>query len=158
MSDFSFNIKNSKDFFAKLLADYDDYKANKTISRTALNCAMTAWHLIDWIYYEFGYNTSGQFNKISDFQEFFKLKCPSMQIMHDLTNGTKHYLLTRHQPKIKKTDLHKGSYSNDYSRDYDISTLNIEMNDGVKKYFEDEIEIVVNFWIEYLYINHNIKI
>jgi hypothetical protein len=157
MTNYSFDIKHSKDFFAKLLADYSDFKVDKTVSRTALNCAMTAWHLIDWIYYEFGYNNSEQFNKLSLFQEYLKLKCPSLQIMLDLTNGTKHYLLKRHQPEIKETTLHKGDFSRDFSRDFDISTLNIEMNDGTKKYFEDEIEIVVNFWIEYLYENHNIN-
>lgn len=46
MTDFSFNIKISKDFFAKLLADYEDFVTDKTVSRTALNCTITTWHLL----------------------------------------------------------------------------------------------------------------
>jgi hypothetical protein len=37
-----FDIKTSHDFFAKVLADFEDYEREQTSSRLALNCAMSA--------------------------------------------------------------------------------------------------------------------
>jgi len=153
MSSLSLDIKTSKDFFKKLLEDHKEFCSDKTSSRTALNCAMTAWHLSEWIYNEF--NSQFPNETLSSFQDSIKKKCPSLQIMHDLANGTKHYLLTRHKPLIKDTRLHKGAYSNAFSRAFDISTLDIEKNDGTKIYFEDEIENVILFWKEFLQSNFN---
>jgi len=158
MPDFSFEIKNSRDFFAKLLADYQEYRKDTTNSRTALNCSMTAWHLIEWIYDEFSYNTSSNFTKISSFQEHLKSLCPSLKIMQDLTNGTKHSKLTKYKPHVKEARLHEGDFSSDFSRDFDITTLEIELNDGTKKYFEDEARLVVDFWTNFLKANHAISI
>jgi hypothetical protein len=158
MADFSFEIKNSKDFFAKLLTEYEEFRQDTTVSRTALNCSMTAWHLIEWVYHEFDYKTSGQFNKLFQFQEHLKIQCPSLQIMQELTNGTKHCLLTRNNSVVKDTKLHQGPYSREYSREYDVSTLEIELNDGTKKYFEDEIELAVTFWKSYMQANHGVTI
>lgn len=40
--------------------------------------------------------------------------------------------MTRHQPEINKTKLHIGDFNNDFSRDLDISTLNIVLTDSTK--------------------------
>src|SRR5688572_7858128 len=101
MSDLSFDIKTSEDFFKKLQEDYSEFCIEKTSSRFALNCAMTAWHLTEWIYNEFNSQLSSCFPKLTDFQTDIKKQCPSLQIMHDIANGTKHYLLTKHIPIIK---------------------------------------------------------
>lgn len=149
MSDLSFGIKSSKDFFQKLQDDYSDFCKDKTSSRIALNCAMTSWHLTEWIYHEYNTQLISTFPEIYAFQAQIKKMCPSLRILHDIANGTKHYLLTKHVPVIKETNLHQGAFSNDFSRDFDISTLDIELKDGSKIYFEDEIEKAVLFWKEY---------
>jgi len=150
MSDLTFDIKTTSDFFKKLTEDYNEFLANKTSSRVALNCAMTAWHLTDWAYNEYNNQLSAQFVKLDMYQQDIKNRCPSMQIMHDLSNGTKHYLLTRHRPIVKRTTLHRGSFNSDFNRDFDISSLDIALIDGTKIYFEDEIQKVVDFWAQYL--------
>lgn len=155
MNELSFDIKTSEDFLKKLLEDYSDYLIDRTSSRIALNCAMTAWHLTEWIYNEYNQSTSV---KLPQFQSSLKQQCPSLQIMHDLANGTKHYLLTKHTPTIKETELHKGVFSKQFSRQFDVSALKMELNDGTKMYFEDEIKIVVEFWKNYCHTNHNIPI
>src|SRR5438128_8277243 len=114
MNDLSFDIKTSKDFFKKLLDDYADFCIDKTSSRVALNCAMTAWHLTEWTYNEFYKILSDQFTTLSVFQQDLKRQCISLQIMHDLANGTKHYLLTKHDPIIKESNLHKGAFDNSF--------------------------------------------
>ena len=47
MSDFSFNIKTTEDFFKILLEDYKEFNANRTSSRHALHCAIIAWHMTE---------------------------------------------------------------------------------------------------------------
>jgi len=158
MSDLSFDIKTSEDFFKKLQEDYKEFCIDKTSSRVALNCAMTAWHLTEWIYNEYNSQLISNYSTLTAFQIDIKRQCPSLQIMHDIANGTKHYLLTRHRPIIKDTTLHQGAFSSDFSRDFDISTLDIELNDGTKIYFEDEIETSINFWIQYLNSTFNLTI
>jgi hypothetical protein len=45
-----FDINNSKDFYAKLVADFDDYMQNLDSARHAVNCAITAYHVHDWVW------------------------------------------------------------------------------------------------------------
>ena len=69
----SFQIQNSTDFFSKLVEELNDFKNDPTSSRKAVNCAMTAWHMIDWIYNEFP-NFYIQYQKLKDFQRMISLK------------------------------------------------------------------------------------
>jgi len=155
MNNIGFEIKTTKDFFGKLKEEYGEYCNNRSSSRVALNCAMTAWHLTDWVYHEFGEQLPSTYPKLSDFQSYVKTMCPSLQIMHYLSNGTKHYLLERHVPKIKNTTFHSGDFSDDFSNDFDVDSLNIELKDGRTYSFEDEMRSVVDFWQEYLKVNCN---
>lgn len=158
MSNLSFDIKNTEDFFRKLCEEYEEFERNKTSSRIALNCAMTAWHLTDWIYNEYGNQLKVNFKSIHEFRNDLKVKCSSLQVMQDLTNGTKHHTITMYISKVKDTNLHKGDYSSDYSRDFNISTLDIKLIDGTSVYFEDEIENVMNFWRGYLNTKLNLTV
>lgn len=158
MNQLSFEVRTTTDFFHKLMDDYNEFLKNITSSRLALNCAMTAWHLFDWVFNEFYYTQPSPFNSVSDFQRFIKQQCRSLQIMHDLTNGTKHYLLNRRKPDVKETKLHNGGFSREFSRDFDISILEIELNDGTTVYFEDEIKNVIEFWRDYLNSNFGLNL
>ncbi len=149
MTNLSFNIRNTKDFLNKLFEDYEEYLKDPTSSRTAINSAMTAWHLSDWAYNEFS-ELKTQFPKLDQYQSHLKTLCPELQIMHDITNGSKHCVLSRHNPDIAETNLRKGAFSKAFSRAFDISTLDIEMKDGTKLYFEDQIEKVISFWKDYI--------
>jgi hypothetical protein len=111
---------------------------------------MTSWHLTDWTYHEFKQQLFPQFDRPELYQNHIKVLCPSLQIMHDITTGTKHYFLNRHNPKIKETNLHVGDFNNGFNRDLNISTLEIEMKDGTKIYFEDALENAISFWKQYL--------
>jgi hypothetical protein len=150
MNNLSFDIKSSNDFLQKLVEDHEEFKLNSTSSRIALNCAMTAWHLSEWIYNEYHERLGTEFSSLKDFQAKMKEQCPSLQIMHDLANGTKHFKLNRHKSTIESTKLHQGDFNSDFSRDFDISSLDIILNNGTKVYFEDEINACLNYWIKYL--------
>jgi hypothetical protein len=158
MNELNFDIKTSRDFFLKLKEDYKDFCNNTTSSRIALNCALTAWHLTEWVYNEYNSILQTTYPKLFDFQSWIKSQCTSLQVMHDIANGTKHYLLTRHTTVIEKTNLHQGAFSSDFSRDFDISALDITLKDGAQINFEDEIEKSIEFWKQYLNSQFNLSV
>ena len=45
-----FSIDTSRDFLAKLEADFTDYAKEPGSGRLALTCAMTAYHLHEWVW------------------------------------------------------------------------------------------------------------
>lgn len=155
MNNLSFEITTPKDMLNKLILEVGDYEKQLTSSRHAINAAMTAWHLVEWIYFEFDFKTN--FPKISDFKREIKLKCPKLQIMHDITNGSKHFQITNYPPKVTETKLHEGAFSDDFSRDYDISRLQVVYNNKTFD-FINEIENVRDFWVEYFKNELNVNV
>jgi len=59
---------------------------------------------------------------------------------------------------VKVTKLHNGAFSREFSREFDISILKIELNDGTTVCFEDEIKTVIEFWRKYLSSNFGISL
>lgn len=45
-----FAIENSEDFYKMLVADFDDFCAEQTSSRLAIHCAISAYHMTDWVW------------------------------------------------------------------------------------------------------------
>jgi hypothetical protein len=45
-----FDITTSRDFLEKLEADFDDFMKEPHSARLALNCAITAYHLHEWVW------------------------------------------------------------------------------------------------------------
>ena len=45
-----FDITTSRDFLAKLEADFADFEKQPGSFRLALNCAISAYHLHDWVW------------------------------------------------------------------------------------------------------------
>lgn len=155
MNDLSFSIQTSEDFLKKLLEDYEEFKLNPISSRIALNCAITSWHLTEWIFNEYKH-LFAQYNNLGMYQGAIKQLCPSLQIMHDLANGTKHYVLTKHNPIVNESNIHQGGFSREFSREFDISYLYLLLKNGTKLIFDDEIQSVVVFWKQYFKLTFGI--
>ena len=45
-----FDIITSRDFLAKLEADFEDYERNPQSARHAVNCVITAYHIHEWVW------------------------------------------------------------------------------------------------------------
>lgn len=146
MNKYSFDIKNSKDFFRKLEEHYKEFSTNEVSSRIALNCAMTSWHLSEWIYNEYKETNLSTFSKLFDFHKHIMLECPSLQIMQDLSNGTKHTKITLYVPEVQNTEKHKGTFDYTFDFSFDRSRLNIELSDGSKTDFSIEIKKCNNYY------------
>ncbi|MBT1516526.1 hypothetical protein KIP88_39555 [Bradyrhizobium sp. SRL28] len=48
-----FDIVNSRDFYQKLLEDFDEFMKDQASARLAINCAIMAHHMADWVWGDF---------------------------------------------------------------------------------------------------------
>ncbi|MFT6390376.1 MAG: hypothetical protein ACJAUP_003778 [Cellvibrionaceae bacterium] len=141
---YSFDIKTSVDLYNELLRRVDEYNKDYMSSGSAVICAILCWHVVEWIYQEYSEQlTEHQTNR--EFQESVKSRCVSLSYMQDIANGSKHRGITRYKPTVKKTESHNGSFSNDFSKAFDISCLKMSLENNQVVYFDEEIEKSVNF-------------
>lgn len=50
MEAITFAIVDSEDFYKMLVADFDDFCAEQTSSRLAIHCAVSAYHMAEWVW------------------------------------------------------------------------------------------------------------
>ena len=55
-------------------------------------------------------------------------------------------LLVFGQALIRKTELHEGAFSTDFSSDFDTTMLEAELVDGSVVGFHDEVKKCLDFW------------
>jgi hypothetical protein len=95
-----FDIQTSHGFLAKLETDFADWEKEPGSSRLALNCALTAHHMHEWVWGEWlktDFATWKALN-IKDRDTFYgwcRTACPWLFWIDELANGTKHF--NRHQ-------------------------------------------------------------
>ena len=163
---FSFGIISSREFYNKLIEEYNEFDSNYISARHAINCSITSWHLTDWTYNEFfkadpDYQTKEKTKEkngkvyvkvipgVLIYQNELVKKCPELKYMRLIANGSKHCLLRNTEIK-EKTVIYKGDYNNDYSRhDYDVDRFQID-TDGGKIDFEKTLMKTIEFWNDYL--------
>jgi len=154
----SFEIENSKGFFDKLLAEYEDFENEHLNPRFAINAAITSWHLSDWTYQEFfksdeRFQDSKENNKtisgLSKYQEFLKERCPELEYMRTITNGSKHCKVNQRN----RTGISEGDFSPyDFDRhDFDVPVFVI-INDLTNEEldFEQILVTTIEFWQSFL--------
>lgn len=149
----SFEIENSKGFFQKLRDEYKDFDKEHLNPRFAINCAITSWHLTDWIYQEF-YKNDRRFQDSKEnekktlglvkFQEHLKISCPELEYMRMITNGSKHCKINQKY----KTVTSSGDFSPyDYDRhDYAVPRFVIINEIDKEIDFEELLVTTIKFW------------
>ncbi|HKN10431.1 MAG TPA: hypothetical protein VJ376_13240 [Pseudomonadota bacterium] len=91
-----FDIITSRDFLAKLEADFADYAKEPGSGRLALNCAMTAYHMHEWVWgdwlkKDYGVWKALGIRDVETFLAWIDKACPWFWWVQNLTNGTKHF-------------------------------------------------------------------
>jgi hypothetical protein len=90
-----FDIVTSRDYLAKLEADFADFMKEPGSEQRAVNCAITAFHLHEWVWTDwlkadsarrqfFGAATKG------DFVAAIVRACPWFLVMQEIANAAKH--------------------------------------------------------------------
>jgi hypothetical protein len=89
-----FDITTSHDFLMKLEADFDDFMKEPHSARLALNCALTAYHLCEWVWADWLKDQKvlqgSVLRKRDDFLKWIDTACPWFETIQELANGTKH--------------------------------------------------------------------
>jgi hypothetical protein len=156
----TFEIRDSKDLFNKLLEEYQDFDKQHLNPRFAMNCAITSWHLTDWTYLEYYKNDdrfqdSESIDKNGDkkfisglikYQQFIIKQCPELEYMRLITNGIKHCVLNDKSRK-EKTVIHQGDFSTDFSRhDFDVTRFIIQTDLNKSIDFENTLLKTIEYW------------
>ena len=114
---------------------------NKDLAR---DCAIKAWHLCEHFF-----NTAAPklpFADLRDLQIYVRGACPELAHLQVICNAAKHGEGLRNTGKVKEARYHGGAFSRDFSRDFDVSRLEIELTDGKTIPFDDVVNRALAFW------------
>lgn len=139
-----FDINSAKDRLFILVSDYDKLVWDPLNVSLAEKCCVDAWHLADWHYDEVVKPKNSQ--ALEQYRsELFK-ECPEMKVLHDIANTIKHKELTRAKAKIQLGRKHEGPFSPDFSKDFDVSRLEVVYDDNKTIDIDDLVKIAIEYW------------
>jgi hypothetical protein len=116
MGEYSFAIKTAHDLFCKLKRECAAFQGSTTDSDLAWNCAVTAWHLREWLWKERLSVTPGAdltlfgqaFTSEQGYQTELNRRCPKYKFLRDVCNGSKHFDLSNPGP-VNATTVRPGA-------------------------------------------------
>lgn len=135
-----FGPKTPLEKYNEAKSSYNDFIADDTSIAKANAVCSILWDLIDWV------NIENEI--IIEFRKPIFEECPEFNELHDLENSRKHRKLSRPKASIARSRV-TGSYSSDFSSDYDYYRLEIVYQDGKKKDLIHIINSVMIFWNKY---------
>lgn len=158
-SNLAFDFKDSKEMLQNLLEEFEDFKINSLKSRYAMNCVINSWHLTDWTFHDYFSNDlifqdeekidkKGCKKVISGllkYQQYTKKNCPELEYMHLIANGVKHCRL-RNTNIDQKIVHHKGEFTNEFSREFNISRFIIVLGNNDSLDFYTTLEKTIEYW------------
>ncbi|HWK96086.1 MAG TPA: hypothetical protein VNR39_11735 [Pseudolabrys sp.] len=127
-----FDINDSRDFYTKLLADFDDFMAEPDSGRLALNCAITAYHMADWVWADWLKSDAATKAKLNvktkeDFLAYLDRAWPWFPTVQALCNGTKHFGRKEDFDAVRVQGYGMGAFG---SGGYGVSYLTIDYGEN----------------------------
>jgi hypothetical protein len=119
------NVTDCRSFWrAIVVPDYEDFNAAIDDMRRAFHCAISLFHLCDWVYHphkasinaNFTYrHRNGDVRRITDEKEFANALAdlhPDFDLIRGIANSAKHLVLTnpRPHPRVQNTGFGEGGY------------------------------------------------
>lgn len=91
-----FDIRTAKDFHAKLIQEFDAHIEDRSSSRHAINCALTAFHMVEWVWADFLKHDDGlkrllRIKTIKDFRAYIDQENPCFITVQGIATGSKHF-------------------------------------------------------------------
>ncbi len=123
-------------------------KADDLNEDLARECACKAWHLCDHVFAALGPHS--RFPSLRTFKAHVCGECPELAYLKDICNESKHGEITRYVANVKEARHHRGDFSSDFSHDFDISRLEIELHGGQALLCLDVVDGAVRFWSAFL--------
>ena len=92
-----FDINNARDFYQKLLEDFDDFMQQLDLARHAMNCAVTAHHMADWVWGDFVKGDAALKAKLgvkdkNGFMAWIDSQTVWYGLVQSISNGSKHFI------------------------------------------------------------------
>ena len=141
---YSFSVDSFKKFWELTQITVNEYLSDDLNESKAIEAATKLWHMCDWYFREFG-NKHG-YTQLSQLQGDFGAACASLKVMRDVANGSKHAGIDRGKPIIQRASKHNGDFNADFSRDFNVSVLEVKMSDGTIRYFDDCVKEALDYW------------
>jgi hypothetical protein len=124
-------LQTPADLFCKLEHDFLRLEKDPLNSYAAFDFFVTAEHMLDWVY------PNDEQKKKAERQSD-----PLLETCSHLANGAKHFQVThkKHQ-SVAGTQLHRGSFSNGFSRGFDISMLEVHLKGNAEAKLGSVVEV-----------------
>ncbi len=149
-----FDINNSRDFYQKLLEDFGDYMSQQDSARHAMNCAITAHHIADWVWGDFVKGDAALkaklgVNDIHDFLRWIDTQTVWYGLVQGISNGSKHFIRKNAEGAVKVQGFGMGGCG---QGPYGMSYLAIQVSETDPKNLpiSQLLEVVIRFWRDFL--------
>jgi hypothetical protein len=148
-----FDLVTSHDFYAMLVQDFDEFMDEQSSARRALHCAITAYHLHEWVWGDWLAKDYGTWKAlgIRDRDAFFGWidhVCPWFPVIQNLANGTKHFI---RDPGFESKKI--GGFGRDFGVAFGQGYLLINFGEGAAEhqYYAAStlLEVVLRFWRDF---------
>ncbi|MGT2437805.1 hypothetical protein ACU4GH_20530 [Bradyrhizobium betae] len=149
-----FDINNASDFYQKLLEDFDDFMDRLHSARHAMNCAIAAHHMADWVWGDFVKSDAALKARLgvkdkAEFMAWIDSKTIWYQVVQSISNGSKHFI--RENAKVTQTveGWGEGGWG---PGPFGMPHLAIELSPTAPKNMEVSmlLEVVIRFWRDFL--------
>ena len=151
-----FEPLSCRDFYAMLVADFDDFMAEPHSARRAWHCAITAYHLHEWVWGDWlkgneAARATFQVNSSIEFLQWIERHCVWFWFVQQLTNGAKHFVRRpASQPILVGTPHGEGTFGmGPYGKGYLIVDLGEDAGDERFTPAARFLEVVVRFWRDF---------
>lgn len=150
-----FDIITSRDFYAKLVADFDDFMAVPDSGRLALNCTITAYHLYEWVWGDWLKNDYAVQKALGirdrdSFVAWIRRASVWFAIVESLANGTKHFIRNQGFETMRVIGYGEGPYGvGPYGRGYLLIDYGESAGEHRWMPAAHLLEVVVRFWRDF---------
>lgn len=150
-----FDVVGWRDFYAMLVADFDDFHNEPDSARKAIHCAITAYHLHEWVWGDL-LKPSKQLqsdlavkDKVS-FLKWIEKRTIWFAIVQQLANGSKHFVRNPDIQTSKVGGYGQGPYG---MGPYGHAYLLLDLGEGAGEHrwmsAASLLEVVVRFWRDF---------
>ncbi|MBZ5510516.1 MAG: hypothetical protein LAN70_05025 [Acidobacteriia bacterium] len=157
-----FDISSSQDFYAMLVQDFDEFIEDQQSSRRAIHCAITAYHLHEWVWGDWlgtDYLTRKALS-IRDKESFLAWidkACPWFSSIQALANGSKHFIRKPGFDTQKIQGYGQGPYGvGPYGQPYLLIDFGEQAAEHRFYPAGALLEVVVRFWRDFFKLYHPI--
>ena len=149
----SFGRKNSSELLNTLKKQSGELAKSPLDTELANQCAINAWSLCDWVFKEHGKQLG--LTELKQLQVQMKQNCPSLALLQDVANASKHMKITKFTPTLKVAEKHDGLFDPELfdSSFFDVDALYLERVDDSKILFEIALNDVIKLWDDFFNSN-----